>query len=367
MKSKFQFYFSILVISAFLVIPAIAYAASPSVFNGHWQAIDVDGSDIRLTIAGPPQGPFQITWTESYISFCGGKAGIVRGSGWLVESDVLIANLTLVCFTTGDTIDFEIIWIYDPGTDTISSDFITWHRPSARAKACVSPPSGVSSWWSGDGDASDLVSGRDGIFRGDATTVSGLVDLAFRLDGDGDFVEVPDDPGLNFGTGDFAIDLWVNFIDPSGEQVLIEKWIQGDGYIDGWTLTKLENQVLRLAVDIGDGNEADLDSEELAIHPGLWYHFAATRKGSVVTLFMNGAAIAQNDEMGASNLNSPASLKFGHRGGPDDTPGSIDERGFYLNGRVDEVEIFVGTALSEEQVMALYAAGSGGKCKDGIQ
>jgi hypothetical protein len=111
-----------------------AYAASPSPFIGEWQAIDVDGSDIRLTIAGRPSGPFEITWTESYISFCNREAGIVRGTGRLNESDpnLLEADLHVECFTTGASLDFHITWVYDPGTDTISSGVITWRRPGRR-------------------------------------------------------------------------------------------------------------------------------------------------------------------------------------------------------------------------------------------
>jgi hypothetical protein len=78
---------------------------------------------------------------------------------------------------------------------------------------------------------------------------------------------------------------------------------------------------------------------------------------------MNGEVIAQDDFEGELNLDSGSSLKFGHRGNVDDTPGSIDTRDFYVNGRIDEVELFVGTALSEEQIRALYAAGGDGKCK----
>jgi hypothetical protein len=72
---------------------------------------------------------------------------------------------------------------------------------------------------------------------------------------------------------------------------------------------------------------------------------------------MNGENVASNPEVGPMNLNSPASLKIGCRG---------DIRGFFLNGRVDEVEIFNGTALSGEQIMAIYHAGNGGKCKENL-
>lgn len=107
-----------------------------SPFVGHWQAIDGDGSDIRLTIGGPPDGPFNITWTESYIGYCNREAGIVRGTGWLNPDDpyVLEAELHLECFTTGEALDMDTVWRYDPLTDRLTAGgdgevATTWHRP----------------------------------------------------------------------------------------------------------------------------------------------------------------------------------------------------------------------------------------------
>lgn len=107
-----------------------------SPFVGHWDAIDVDGSDIRLTIAGPPNGPFRITSTDSYISFCNGEAGIIRGTGLLNESDanLLEADLHLTCFTTGTALDFHLTFRYHPVANTLSSRYedgtiLIWHRP----------------------------------------------------------------------------------------------------------------------------------------------------------------------------------------------------------------------------------------------
>jgi|GEM_PF-3386301 len=136
MKFKFQLYWSIFAIFILAMVPIVTQAASGSPFLGHWQAIDVDGSDIRLTIAGPPNGPFQITWTESYISFCGGEAGIVRGTGVLNESDpyLLEASLHVECFTTGESLDFDPVFRYHPATNTLSSRYdsgsvVIWQRP----------------------------------------------------------------------------------------------------------------------------------------------------------------------------------------------------------------------------------------------
>jgi putative spermidine/putrescine transport system substrate-binding protein len=114
----------------------IAYAAPASPFLGQWQAPVPNGSLIRLTIAGGPERPFQITWTESYLGFCNGEAGIARGTGWINKAvpNILEADLHLRCFTTDASVDFHIVWRYHPDTNMLSSqygsgDITIWHHP----------------------------------------------------------------------------------------------------------------------------------------------------------------------------------------------------------------------------------------------
>ncbi|HLE27018.1 MAG TPA: hypothetical protein VI793_02795 [Anaerolineales bacterium] len=137
MKTRIHFYLSLLTIVALFAFPIAAYAAPPSPFVGEWQATDLDGSDIRLSIGGGrPGAPFNITWTESYLSFCNREAGVINGTGWLNEGDanLLEAELHLTCFTTGATLDFHVTWRYDPLMDAIAYLYpdpviMTWHRP----------------------------------------------------------------------------------------------------------------------------------------------------------------------------------------------------------------------------------------------
>jgi hypothetical protein len=244
--------------------------------------------------------------------------------------------------------------------DNLADFIIEWDVPQG---ACLAPPAGMTGWWPGDGNTDDIVGARNAVLRGDADTRPGLVGDAFVLDGDGDFVEVPHDPALNVGTGDFTVDLWAFFNDTAGEQVLAEKWIQRFPCTpcEGWTFTKLEGNILHMALFSGDGSGELVFSEVLTIPLGTWHHFAARRQSGAITLFMNGAPVASGAFSG--NLDSTSSLKFGHRGSPSDTPGSEDERGFFLNGRIDEVELFVGRTLSDTEIQAIFAAGSAGKCK----
>ena len=226
-----------------------------------------------------------------------------------------------------------------------------------RAQDCAPVPDGIVSWWPGEGDASDIVSGNDGTLIGGVTFAAGLVGQAFSLNGVDGFVSVPDDPSLSFGTNDFTVDLWVNFNATDGEQVLIEKYIETfDTSAQGWTFTKLADQRLRVSFA---GHQV-VDSGTVTIPAGTWTHLAFRRNNGAVTLFMNGVAIASGSD--PANVDSTSSLKLGHRGNPDDTPGSKDTRQFYLNGLIDEVDVF-NRALTEEEIQAIVDAGSAGKCQ----
>lgn len=234
--------------------------------------------------------------------------------------------------------------------------------------SCSEPPDGLTGWWPGDGNHDDIVGGRDAILGGGATFGRGLVRGAFVLDGDGDFAEVPDDSALDVGAGDFTVDLWARFDDTAGEQILVEKWVQMfDAPSIGWTFTKLANNALGFYSQDGSGEGNGISSRPINIRLGTWLHLAARKSGSTVDILMNGTVIASNtDPHGAVNLDSASSLKFGHRGTVSDTPGSqqSDERGFFLSGQIDEVELTVGRALSDRQIADIYLAGAAGKCKD---
>ncbi len=124
------------ILAILLSTTTVVYAAGSSPFVGHWQAVDTDGSDIRLTIGGPPAGPFQITWTESHMNFCNQEAGILRGTGQLNQTDpnLIEADLHLKCLTTGAALDLAFVWRYHPSANTLSASYgngviMIWHRP----------------------------------------------------------------------------------------------------------------------------------------------------------------------------------------------------------------------------------------------
>src|SRR5262245_58257519 len=72
-------------------------------------------------------------------------------------------------------------------------------------QSCVAPPSGLVSWWRGDGDASDWTGAHNGVFANGVSFTNGVVGQAFALDG----VSGAIDAGPWFNLQVFSITLWV--------------------------------------------------------------------------------------------------------------------------------------------------------------
>ena len=79
----------------------------------------------------------------------------------------------------------------------------------ARAQTCIAPPSGLVSWWPGDGNANDIKSGNNGALQNGATFTQGIVSQAFLLDGVDDFVPIAN--AQNLELQDSTIDAWMSW------------------------------------------------------------------------------------------------------------------------------------------------------------
>jgi len=212
---------------------------------------------------------------------------------------------------------------------------------------------GLVSWWRGEGDANDSWDDNNGVLMNGATFGTGRAGQAFQLDGLDDWVMVPSAPSLNFGTGDFTVSLWVNFVNPHPEQMLIEKFVEAGSMPGraGWTFTKLTGNVIRFAGPLG-GNARILDAPA-SITANTWHFAAVCRSGSTYRIYWDGTLIGSTSRSDNLDLDSDVSLKIGHRGNPDDTPGSVDWRNFYLKGLVDEVQIY-NFALSGADILLMF-------------
>src|SRR5437868_5045454 len=73
--------------------------------------------------------------------------------------------------------------------------------------ACVTPPSGLVSWWKAEGDPSDSIGPNAGAAYNSVTFSAGESGQAFDLHG-GAHVRVPDSSSLDFSTA-ITIEGWI--------------------------------------------------------------------------------------------------------------------------------------------------------------
>ena len=231
---------------------------------------------------------------------------------------------------------------------------------TARAD-CVSPPSGLVGWWPGDGNANDLAGGNNGTLMGGAyTSPSCAVGQSFQFDTANAAVFIPASPQLNAGQGSgFTIETWICPSDVS-QGLPIAEWNNGTSFFTHFWIS------VPVAFNGGGpgclfANIVDTGGTHHVFHsaPGLVkanqpQHVALTfnKSSGTAKFFLNGQAVAQSS-LGNFTPQTGFDFYIGHR-----PPGPS------FNGSIDELSIY-NRDLSTNEIVAIYAAGSYGKCTAG--
>ncbi len=239
---------------------------------------------------------------------------------------------------------------------------------------CVQPPQGMAAWWPLDEQSGSTASDMAGSVANDgqnsgASPTAGRVNGAYRFNGSTSYVQVPDHPELNVGTGDFTLDAWVR-TSASGLMVLVDK--RSGPTPKGYSLYIVDGRLgFQMANGSGSATCAPTPRPGVAcanyvapssgplVNDGQWHHVAAVVDRSDpqngVRLYVDGSQVFSGPPMVSDDLDNPSDLYLGVR-----TPGTGS--GAWLNGELDEVELFK-RALSAGEIKALFAAGPAGKCK----
>ncbi len=217
---------------------------------------------------------------------------------------------------------------------------------------CVQIPSGIISWWPGDGNTNDISGPNNGVLQNGATFAPGEVNQAFSFDGAAASFQ-SGTVSLPTGNNNRTLDLWVkinSFLadvpDPHSPQ---ESFFAGYGNFG----TSGQSYNLGTAGNVLYFSQFGGAIFGPSLQTGKWYHVAVTNTGNSATLYLNGAVVTT----GNLDINTAAGSNF-YIGKIPDPLGSIRK----LNGLVDEVEIF-NRALTLGEIKSIFDAGSGGKCK----
>jgi hypothetical protein len=228
----------------------------------------------------------------------------------------------------------------------------------AQSGGCLPPPPGLVAWWPGDGDANDIAGGNQGILTSGAiATAQGLVGDAFSFDGVDSYVRLPNRLA---GQSEGTVECWfkLNTWDWASGSAGVWLWSSTQFLPDSWNSWDAAALGSHTGVGTGElmfGVESPADWQfalsGVVLGTNVWYHAAGTWGSNGVHIYVNGVLKGTNPYTGPIPDVAQYSLI-----GRSSWPGSV------IDGLIDEVSLY-NRALSSNEVAAIYAAGTAGKCK----
>jgi hypothetical protein len=216
---------------------------------------------------------------------------------------------------------------------------------------CEAAPSGLVSWWKGEGNTFDVIGGNTGTLEPGVTFVAGEVGQAFDFSGNQQMVAVGSPANLQLQN--FTLEAWVQRTsatvassDPSAGN--------GDGlwfaYGQGGYGFGLSPSGQLFLTQVG----VDSVNASAGVADTAWHHVAATVSGGTVVFYVDGVAYPAGAYNRTYQFTTPAAI-----GGRADHLNGSDNESFW--GAIDEMSVY-NRALAAAEVSALYDNGPGGKC-----
>ncbi len=175
--------------------------------------------------------------------------------------------------------------------------------------------------------------------NGHLTTVTGATwGIQGRtFNGISNYLTVPDSPNWNFGSGDFAEELWLKWT-AVGNCVFTHQQADGNNrilwYMGGGGVIILFYVVNSTVAVISTSN---------AWSPvnGVWYHLVLTRVGNTLYMYANGVQLMSADVTGAVIPDIASVWELG---------ASLLDSSGYINATIGEVRIYKGRGLTQIDV-----------------
>ncbi len=202
------------------------------------------------------------------------------------------------------------------------------------------PPAGIVGWWRAQNDAQDAIGTNHGTLTNGATFAAGKVGSAFSLDGVDDVVTIP---AINVGSK-FSLEFWLFPTRSAGYEHLVS---HNGGSANYGDLYFRDNHI-----EYWQGGVQRLSSTTSSIPSSSWSHVALTYENGFTRLYINGL-LAAGSAVHSETFNN--ALAFGYTNAPSNSR---------FKGSLDEISLY-NRALSQEEIAAVYGAGSAGKTASG--
>lgn len=228
------------------------------------------------------------------------------------------------------------------------------------AQVGVPAPAGLVEWWRADGSALGVNGLLNANLQSGANCAAGRVGQSFNFDGADDYVQIADNPAIDFGTGDFTVEAWVRWESALTVQNREYGFINKTAYFQntpGWgfeitTYTANGDDAYILFYTTGQGGfySSEVGETGAVLAADTWHHVAGVRQGNTVSIYVNGQLreTKTHPDIGLSVDNEHALLFGYHAWGPN-FPGQIDEPAVYRR------------ALAAGEIQGIFNAGAAGK------
>ena len=165
------------------------------------------------------------------------------------------------------------------------------------------------------------------------------------FDGTNDYVEIPDSSDWDFGTGNFAIELFVKADSVSGTRPLLSVRQAGSG---GWGVYFASN-VVTFYSDSGSVFNYSTSSNSFST-TGVWRHVVVTRVGNTFTTYIDG--VSKGTGTSTNSIDNSANDVL--------TIGKVWPSGMtYFDGSISNLKIYKGKGFTAAEVLQNYNATKG--------
>jgi hypothetical protein len=168
---------------------------------------------------------------------------------------------------------------------------------------------------------------------------------AIAFDGTGDYLSVPVNSDLSFGTSDFTIECWIYIVANSSPNQDTNRPAQLLGTsLSSFGGTFIEFQIAGTSATTGTGisftNAVSGSSSTSVVYTGTiakttWHHVALVRSGTTTSIYLNGTSVASGT-LSNQTINQVHPIWVGGQ--------NLPNYNHYFNGYIDDLRITKGVA-----------------------